>query len=137
MSGVNRVVIVVKDLERAGRLFSELLGTTFYDADAATVNMYKVKAKVSWDGGLEIVEPITDDTEAARFLKEKGEGLWGVFFNVDDADKAIAKVKEMGLRQTGTVEFDRHPLFNKFKEILLAPDDTCGTFVALIHTEKK
>ena len=135
MSGVNRVVIVVKDIVRAGRLFSELLGAKFYDA--GIVDRFGVKAMVSWDGGIELISPVTEDSEAARFLREKGEGVYTVIFNVDDADQAASRAKALGVRQTGIIEFDQHPFFKKFKEILLAPEDTCGAFVALAQIERK
>ena len=135
MSGVNRVVIVVKDIERAGRLFTELLGAKLHDA--GVVDRFGVKAMVSWDGGLELISPITEDSEAAQFLREKGEGIYTVIFNVDDADQAATKAKALGIRQTGIIEFDQHPFFKKFKEILLAPEDTCGAFVALAQIEMK
>ena len=69
MKGVNRVVIVVKDIERASQLFSELLGTTFYDA--GVVDRFGVKAMVSWEGGLELISPATEDSDAARFLRRR------------------------------------------------------------------
>jgi 4-hydroxyphenylpyruvate dioxygenase-like putative hemolysin len=135
MRGINRVVIVVKDIEKAGKLFSELLGAKFYDG--GVVEKFGVRALVSWDGGLEIISPVTEDSDAARFLREKGEGVYTVIFNVDDADQAASRAKVLGVRQTGIIEFDQHPLFKKFKEILLAPEDTCGAFVALAQIERK
>ena len=135
MKGVNRVVIAVKDIEKAGRLFSELLGAKFYDA--GVVDRFKVKAMVSWDGGVELISPITEDSDAARFLREKGEGVYTVIFNVDNADQAASRAKALGIRETGIIEFDQHPLFKKFKEILLAPEDTFGVFVALAQIEMK
>ena len=74
MAGVNRVVIVVKDIVRAGRLFSELLGAKFYDA--GIVDRFGVKAMVSWDGGIEIISPVTEDSEAARFLSVQGQNSY-------------------------------------------------------------
>jgi 4-hydroxyphenylpyruvate dioxygenase-like putative hemolysin len=135
MRGINRVVIVVKDIEKSGKLFSELLGAKFYDG--GIVDKFGVRALVSWDGGLEIISPITEDSDAAKFLREKGEGVYTVIFNVDDADQAASRAKSLGVKQTGVIEFDQHPFFKKFKEILLAPEDTCGTFVALAQIERK
>ncbi len=135
MSGVNRVVIVVKDIEKAGKLFSELLGARFYDG--GIVDRFGIRAMVSWDGGLELISPVTEDSDAARFLRERGEGVYTVIFNVNNADQAASRAKALGVRQTGVIEFDQHPVFKKFKEILLAPEDTCGAFVALAQIERK
>ena len=44
MRGINRVVIVVKDIEKAGKLFSELLGAKFYDG--GVVDKFGVRALV-------------------------------------------------------------------------------------------
>lgn len=135
MRGINRVVIVVKDIDKAGKLFSELLGAKFHDV--GVVDKFGIRALVSWDGGLEIVSPVTEDSDAARFLRDKGEGVYNVIFNVDDADQAASRAKALGVRQTGVIEFDQHPFFKKFKEILLAPEDTCGAFIALAQIERK
>jgi len=135
MKGVNRVVIAVKDIERASRIFSELLGGRFYDA--GVVDKYGVRAMVSWDEGIELISPITEDSQAARFLREKGEGLYNVIFNVDDVDKAATRAKALGIRITETIELNQPDLFNKFKEIVLAPEDTCGIFIALGQIERK
>jgi len=134
MKGVNRVVIVVKDIEKAGALFSELLGIRL--EDYGVVEDMGVRAMVSWDGGLELVSPVRPDTEVARFMREKGEGVYGVVFNVDDADEASDRAKKLGVRVSGTIEMGEKQGFRKFKEILLDPEDTHSVFTLLGQIER-
>ena len=135
MKGVNRVVIVVKDIERAGKLFSELIGIQL--DDYGVVEDMGVRAMVSWDGGIELVSPTRSDTDVARFLSEKGEGVYGVVFNVEDADKASDRARRLGVRVKGTIEMGEKEGFRKFKEILLDPQDTHNVFTLLGQIERR
>ena len=55
--GVNRVVVAVKDLEKAIDIYSKLLGATFYDVSAGS-EQFGIKAAISWDAGIELCAPI-------------------------------------------------------------------------------
>jgi len=135
MKGVNRVVIVVKDIEKAGKLFSELLGIRL--VDHGVVQDMGIRAMLSWDGGIELVSPITSDSDVAGFLSEKGEGVYAVVFNVDNADKAADRAKKLGVKMRGTIELGEKEGFRKFKEILLDPEDTHSVFTLLAEIERK
>ena len=135
MKGVNRVVIAVEDVEKAGRLFGELLGVRFFDA--GVVEGMGVRAMLSWEAGIELVSPVDPDGDVARFLRERGEGVYSVAFNVEDADAAEARARALGVGVGGTIEFGEAMGFAKFKEILLEPGDTHGVFTLLAEIEMK
>jgi len=135
MKGINRVVIAVKDIEKASKLFSALLGTRFYNA--GIVDKFGVRAMVSWEAGIELVSPITSKGDVANFMKKNGEGIYAVVFNVDDADQTAERAKALGVRVKDTIEMSQSPVFNKFKELLLAQEDTHGAFILLGQIEMK
>ena len=142
--GINRIVIAVRDLDRAVRFYSELLGATFHDASAAA-EPFGIKAALSWDAGVELVAPLPNrDSVIARSIEERGEGLQQVIFAVDDVDEAWVKVGEMGIGVVQTIELNQDQLreyfqdrFGKFKEYVLNPADTCGAQLVVGQFDRK
>jgi 4-hydroxyphenylpyruvate dioxygenase-like putative hemolysin len=135
MKGINRVVIVVKDIEKASKLYSGLLGVKFHDA--GVVDRFGVRAMLSWEAGIELVSPTTSKGDVASFMKKNGEGIYAVVFNVDDADQAAERARALGVRIKDTIEMSQSPAFNKFKELLLDQEDTHGAFILLGQIEMK
>jgi len=139
--GVKRVTILVKDLDKAVALYSELLNTTFYPVDMAVD--FGVRAAFSYDAGIEMASPIPrSDSPMAQVLiqhiEEHGEGLYAVVFSVDDVEQAHAKAKEMGIFVMYMMELDQEQIdtyfqgmYSKYIEYVLHPEDMCGVQVLL------
>ena len=138
--GVARVVIAVRDIEKARKFYSELFGISFWDAgihkDSGT------RAMVSWDGGIELVSPISPAPAnstgegIARLLQDREAALFGVAFKVSDIEEARARAKEKGFRITSEIDRFLPPGFKVFREIFLDPKDTHGISVILIQSER-
>lgn len=139
--GINRVAILVKDLDRAVALYSELLNTTFYPFPGA--ELAGVRAVLSVDPMVEIASPIPGSNEPmarelAQWIKEHGEGLYAVVFSVDDGAQARAKAEELGIRVVHEAAMDPDDVkksfqggFSTFIEYFLNPEDTHGVQVVL------
>ena len=139
--GINRVAILVKDMDKAVALYSELLNTTFYPVTMA--DDYGVRTMVSYEAGIELASPIPGSDEfmaqnLAQQIEERGEGLYAVVFSVDDVEQAHAKAKEMGIWVLYMLELEPdevkstfHGKYNTFIEYFLHPEDTCGAQVVL------
>jgi methylmalonyl-CoA/ethylmalonyl-CoA epimerase len=132
--GVDRVVIAVRDIDTAAKRYSELLGISF--PHSVIREDYGIRAMVSWDGGIELVSPIDNNSLIAKFIEKKGEGLFGVVFKVDDIDKAKARAEAKGFRVTGDVHSGLPDGFKLFKEITLHPKDTYGISTTLMQSER-
>jgi lactoylglutathione lyase/methylmalonyl-CoA/ethylmalonyl-CoA epimerase len=50
------------------------------------------------DADVELLEPTSADSDVARYLKECGEGIHHICFEVDDVDAAVAAAKAKGMR---------------------------------------
>ena len=136
--GVSRVVIAVRDLDKAMALYSRLFDTPFHERDASVAASYGIRASVNWDAAIEIVSPLPESKAAmgrdvARFLDKCGEGLYSVVFSVDNIDEAYARATEMSIHIAGSFEFDQEQIdrlldgrFKKFKQYTLRAADTCG-----------
>lgn len=139
--GINRVAIVVNDLDRAVALYSDLLNTTFHPIQIA--EEYGVRAAFSYEPGIEIASPIPGSNELmalalTQHIKEHGEGLYGVVFSVDDIEQARAKAEELGIGVLHKMEVAPDEIkrtfqdkYGTFIEYFLNPEDTHGAIVVL------
>ena len=142
--GINRVVIAVRDLDRAVHFYSDLLGATFHDASVGA-ERFGIKAALSWDAGIELVAPLPGrDSVISRSIEEQGEGLRQVIFAVDNVDETRAKAEEMGIGVVQTIELTEdelrryfHDMFGKFKEHVLNPADICGAQLVVGQFDRK
>lgn len=123
---IDHVVIAVKDAEKAMKFFSELLGIEF--DEIGEEKNWKFKSFMSPEG-LELLTPTSEDSETAKFIEKRGEGLFALSFKVNDAEKVAKRAEEMGIRVIGKIER------GGFKEIFLHPKDCFG--VQILLTEYK
>jgi len=133
--GLDRVVIAVKDLDKAAKQYSEVLGVTFWDAGPQEEQ--GVRAMVSWEGQVELISPISPQSAAAKFLDKKGEGVIGVAWKVKDIVEAGDQMTAKGFRIVDRFDFPAAPGFKLFKEILLHPKDTNEVTIILVQSERE
>jgi len=144
--GINRVIIAVRDIERAKALYSDLLGATFHDANW-TGEPFGINVAISWDAGIELCAPMPGrqkDSAMSPFLEEHGEGIVNVVFGVDDAEEARNRADRVGVPAVIPInytqeEIDRHlgGLFKTYKEYFLDSAQKCGFSVTLGQIDPK
>ena len=63
---------------------------------------------LTWEGGLEVLAPLDDDTPAANQLREelqqKGEGFWGMAFGVPHIQRAREHALRLGYQASDIIE---------------------------------
>lgn len=146
LRGVNRVMIAVHDMEKAKRLYSDLLGATFRDADW-TGEPFGISVAIAWDAGIELCAPLPgreNDSAVSPFLAQRGEGIMNVFFGVDDGDAALERASGQGYRCVNALDYtqeeiDRHldGLFSRYQEFTLDAGARCGFAVTLARIDEK
>lgn len=127
--GINRVTMIVRDLEQGKAFYAKLLGATFCSVNDAEAERFGIQCVIAWDAGVELVCPLPRrDSPASRFLEQHGEGLAGVVFAVVDVDEAKA-ADELGVRTTYTIDWGKDIIdahlqgrFSTYKEHFLAAD---------------
>ena len=98
MKNVHHIGIVVRSLKDTLITFNELFGLK---ADKIMeLEQFGVKAAFIPlnDISLELIEPASPNSDAERFLKEKGEGLHHISFEVEDLKEAIEELKRKKIR---------------------------------------
>ena len=107
LRGVNRIMIAVHDMDKAKRLYADLLGANFMDADW-TGEAWGISVAIAWDAGIELCAPLLGretDSVVSQFLAHRGEGIMSVFFGVDDANAAFAKAKALGFGCASALDY--------------------------------
>ena len=109
LPNISQIGIVVKDMDRAIEYYEKVLGLgplvrpeikydeKFYygkPVDSIWIMGFCSLGPVE----LELIQPITGPTIYHDFLKEKGEGMHHLGFDVRDIDEKIALCKKMGIR---------------------------------------
>jgi methylmalonyl-CoA epimerase len=137
---IDRVAIAVKDLEKAAEFFSDLLGIEFDIVGSSR----ELGMRGGYSAcGLELIEPTHPESLIAKFLNQRGEGLWALVLKVRNMDEAIKKFKEKGLKVAGDVtigamrEVAFHPKGSYGVELVLAeyPEKHGATVAALSQKE--
>jgi methylmalonyl-CoA/ethylmalonyl-CoA epimerase len=89
--------IAVRDLEEAGRRWTEDLGFTFLHREVLEEQGVEV---LMLDGGnchVELLAPHGENSPIAKYLERRGEGLQQAAFAVEDMDRALEFLKGRGL----------------------------------------
>jgi len=142
--GVNRVVIAVKDLDKAVETYSRLLGGTFHDLSSGA-DSYGVRVFINWEAGIELCSPLPGrNSYVEQIISKRGEGLMGVVFCVDDVDEAHGQAKELGIGVVALIEYDQQYIdqhfggrFRKYKEYMLKSADLHGVGAIIGQIEPK
>ncbi len=94
---VEHVAIAVKNLTHAMRVFQEKLGLALeYEEDfpqyQTKIAMYPVGETY-----LELLQATGEGSDTAKWIAEKGEGLYHICLEVDDIEGALAELKGKGV----------------------------------------
>jgi len=92
---VEHVAIAVDDIGRHKRLLEDLFGLSLEleeQIDTTKLAMYPVGETC-----LELLETVEPDSWLGQWLKEKGESLFHICFEVEDIDGALAELRGKGV----------------------------------------
>lgn len=126
--GLDRVVLATHDLEGTADSFADLLGLSFSETLSPTTETgsgAQALRMVLSDAGVEVVTPADEDNEVARFLDERGPGLYALSLRVADLDAATAELAERGVEPVGEYET------GEFHEAFFHPRNFGGALLIL------
>ena len=121
---IHHISVLVKDLEKAGKLYSDLFGIEFdgpYEQRDLDVRY------LSSSIGLNLASPLTPDGPSARSLERRGEGLSMLVLNVPEIDEAIADMESHGIRLVGREDRPTARVAS------FHPKDLCGLMIELME----
>jgi methylmalonyl-CoA epimerase len=98
VKNINHIGIAVRSLKDTLTTFSELFGLK---ADKVMeLEQFDVKAAFIplSETSLELIQPASPNSDAERFLEERGEGLHHICFEVEDVKEAIEELKRKKIK---------------------------------------
>ena len=95
---IDHLGIAVDSIEQAKKLFHDILGLKFEGSE--TVQEQKVTTAFFpvGESEVELLESTAPDGPIAKHLEKRGEGIQHIAFRVDNLEKALAELKDKGIR---------------------------------------
>ena len=94
---VHHIGILVSNLDEATRLYQDCFGAEVGKTEILTERGVKAAVLSLAQGPkLELLEPLPD-SNMAKILEKRGEGLHHITFEVDDVDKELSRLSELGV----------------------------------------
>jgi len=149
VEGIDRIVIAVKDLDKAAAFLSRLLGISFEEVTGPLVEAGGVRFSTGalppqqLPLRLELIQPVhplkdvrpPDPKAIAKRVEQVDAAVHALVFKVKDTAEAAAEEKKEGVRIYDTVEIQRIPSWgmSDFKELFAEEDDTLGMSMAFVE----
>ena len=95
---INHIAIVVDDIDKALAFWSDALGLQLDHVEEVPDQQSVVAFLPTGDSEVELVQPTSENTGVARYLKKRGPGLHHICFEVDDIDVILEQLKQKEIR---------------------------------------
>ena len=95
---VDHIGIAVKDLQDTLNLYKKILDNSEVQIEEVPTEKVRVAMIPLGDTRIELLEPMSDESAIAKFIKEKGEGVHHIALAVEDIKASIGKLSAEGLR---------------------------------------
>jgi len=125
---INHVAIVVEHIEDALTFWSDGLGLKIKQFKDVPEQESRVAFLPLGESEIELVEPTSDNSGVARYLKKRGPGMHHVCFEVEDIRDSLQQLNNKGFRiinETPQVSEDGRKYF------FVHPESTNGVLVEL------
>ena len=127
---IDHISVFVKDLDKAIKFFSELLGTQFPEPwETKSFDIKETLGPLPFC--LNLCTPLTPSGEAAKIMEQMGEGVSMISFKVPSLEEAVAEMKSRGIRM-----LVREP-FGDAEYAVFHPQDTFGVMIELVEYKEK
>jgi methylmalonyl-CoA/ethylmalonyl-CoA epimerase len=95
---INHIAIIVSDLDGSLTFWRDTLGLPLSHLETVDSQEASVAFLPTGDSEVELVQPTTGTSGAAKFLAKRGPGLHHIALEVDNLDAMLARLKEKGVR---------------------------------------
>jgi len=120
--------LLVRDLDEAGRLYRRVLG--MFPAHRGELPQYGLTNLVmpaGCDTFIELLQPNTSDSPAARFLDRRGEAPYLLIFETEEYDRLVPHLKSLGVRITGETQH------SQYRSAFVHPASANGAFLEIVE----
>jgi len=96
MNKIEHIGIAVANLKTAGSLYEKLLNTPVYKTEEIAAEGVITAFLQSGPNKIELLEATKPESAIAKFIKNKGEGIHHIAFEVDDIHAEMQRLKKEG-----------------------------------------
>ncbi len=93
---IDHIAIAVNNTETALENYKKILNIDKIEIEEVPNEKVKVLIMNLQDTRIELLEPMNNDSPISRFLKERGEGIHHIAFEVEDIYGEIERLKKEG-----------------------------------------
>lgn len=129
---VDHIGIAVKNLEESLKFYEEILGMKCKGTEVIEEQKVKVAFLPIGDTEAELLESTDEEGPIAKYIEKKGEGIQHIAYRVENIEKAIAEMKEKGIRM-----IDEKPRYGAggAKIAFIHPKSTHGVLIELCERD--
>jgi methylmalonyl-CoA/ethylmalonyl-CoA epimerase len=132
---IDHIGIVVKDVEKSLRRYEELLGLKLKETEELEVagDMYRVAFLPIEEVNLELVYTTAKTGMAAEFMRNHGEGIHHIAFEVEDLEKTFNELRAKGTKFV----WDKIVAGSRGSRIAyVEPEEFNGVYIELIQKKR-
>jgi methylmalonyl-CoA/ethylmalonyl-CoA epimerase len=129
---INHIGVVVADIDEALKFWREAMGIEVSHIEEVPSQKSQVAFLPVGESEVELVKPTSDDSGAAKFLRERGGGMHHLCFEVSDISAKLADLKSKGVRL-----INEEPIVLPGRKMaFIHPKSTGGVLVELYEISK-
>ncbi|MFW9789508.1 MAG: methylmalonyl-CoA epimerase [Candidatus Thorarchaeota archaeon] len=93
---ISHIGIAVESIEKWLGFYKDVLGLEFGGSEEVKEQKVRVAFLKIGESQIELLEPTSDDSPIAKFLKKRGGGIHHIAVEVDDIEVALARHRKAG-----------------------------------------
>jgi len=145
IEGIDRVVLVVKDMDKAVELVSKLLEIDFEEERGPLLDEVGIRVSVGYHKKtkllVEMMQPVyplkdvkpPDPIAMAKAVEHVDAAVWAIAFRVKDTEESAADLESKGIRVVHKVEMPQGPIgITNWVELITNKEDTLGVNMAFV-----
>ncbi|MGI1692020.1 methylmalonyl-CoA epimerase [Thermoanaerobacter uzonensis] len=94
---IDHIGIAVKSIEEAVKFYRDVLGLEIKGMEVVEEQKVKTTFIPVGDSEIELLESTSEDGPIARFIEKRGEGIQHIALQVDNIEKTLEELKQMGV----------------------------------------
>jgi methylmalonyl-CoA/ethylmalonyl-CoA epimerase len=98
LTKINHIGVAVTCIEDALPYYRDQLGMNYEGEEVVAAQKVKVAFLQIGESRIELLEPTSDESPVAGFLKKNGPGMHHIAYEVDDLESALQKLEAQGVR---------------------------------------
>ena len=128
---VEHVAMAVNDLDEFVGILRDKLGLTLEYSEVFPQYQTKMAMFPVGETYLEVIQGTAPASEPARWIAEKGQGLYHICLEVDDIEGALAELKAKGMSLLDETPREGH---GNTRIAFIDPRSTSGVLIELVET---